>query len=88
MNGQNELTNYFHKACTLCHTCALWTYNTYSLHHHYNYTQFTLHVINAIKLVPCALLRLFSTWEFLRTLKKCKKHLPAACASLACLLRS
>ena len=39
------------------------------------------------KLVPRALLSYMyiSTWEFLRTLKKCEKHSPAALASLALL---
>ena len=36
---------------------------------------------NKKKLVPQALLIYISTWEFLGTLEKCKKHLPLACAS-------
>ena len=38
------------------------------------------------KLVPRTLLRyILSTWDFLRTLEKCEKHLPVAHASLALL---
>ena len=33
------------------------------------------------KLVPRVLLRYISTWEFLRTLEKCEKHLASARAS-------
>ena len=34
------------------------------------------------KLVPRVLLRYISTWEFLRTLEKCEKHLASARASI------
>ena len=74
---------YFHKASTLHHRSALLRYNACSLCHWYEHAQFTIHFIKEKeKLVPRALLSYISTWEFLRTHKKCKKHLPSACASL------
>ena len=41
-------------------------------------------------LVPRALLSYISTWDFLRTLENCEKHLPVAHASLghfSCVLK-
>ena len=41
-----------------------------------------------IQLFPRTLLCYINTWDFLRTLEKCEKHLPAVNASLALLLCS
>ena len=58
----------FHKARALRHTSALLRYNASSLRHRYERAQFTIHFIKEIKsLVPPALLRYISTYEFLRT---------------------
>ena len=72
---------FFHKARALRHTSAL-RYNARSPRHRYERAQFTIHFTNEVKkLVPRALLSYISTWKFLRTLEKCKKHSPSARAS-------
>ena len=72
---------YLHKTSALHHTSALLRYNACSLCHRYGCLQYTVHFIKEIKrLLPQALLSYISTCKFLRTLKKCKKHLPSACA--------
>ena len=72
---------FFHKARALRHTSEL-RYNARSLRHRYERAQFTIHFTNEVKkLVPRALLSFISTWKFLRTLEKCKKHSPSTRAS-------
>lgn len=72
---------YFHKSRALHHMSVLLRYGACSLHHQCERMQFTIYLKKKKKNTCSSSIVDLSTWEFLGTLEKCKKHLPLACAS-------